>query len=78
MRKACFFLAFLCLSLAVLAQNPISPPGVYIADPTSRVGLDGRLYIYGSLDLDPKHYCSDRYHVLQILSGGRARFTHRT
>jgi len=64
MRKACFFLAFLCLSLAVLAQNPISPPGVYIADPTSRVGLDGRLYIYGSLDLDPKHYCSDRYHVL--------------
>ncbi len=64
MRKACFFLAFLCLSLAVSAQNPISPPGVYIADPTSRVGLDGRLYIYGSLDLDPKHYCFDRYHVL--------------
>ena len=38
--------------------------GVYIADPTSRVGPDGRLYIYGSLDLTPETYCSDRYHVL--------------
>jgi alpha-L-fucosidase 2 len=64
MRKLGLLLASVCLFTAALAQNPISPPGVYIADPTSRVGLDGQLYIYGSLDLDPGTYCSDRYHVL--------------
>lgn len=55
-------LASLCLNAN--AQNPISPMGVYIADPASRVGPDGRLYIYGSLDVTPKHYCSKNYHVL--------------
>ena len=45
-------------------QNPISPMGVYIADPSSRVGLDGKLYIYGSLDITPGRYCSRDYHVL--------------
>ncbi|MBR4755417.1 MAG: family 43 glycosylhydrolase [Bacteroidales bacterium] len=60
------FLIGVCLGslCAAFAQNPISPMGVYIADPTSRVDRDGRLYIYGSLDLDPGTYCSDRYHVL--------------
>lgn len=48
----------------IYAQNPISPMGVYIADPTSRVGLDGQLYIYGSLDVTPGRYCSRDYHVL--------------
>jgi hypothetical protein len=48
----------------VSAQNPISPQGVYIADPTARVDSDGRLYIYGSLDESPDYYCSQRYHVL--------------
>lgn len=56
-------LCLLCLS-GVYAQNPISPMGVYIADPASRVGPDGRLYIYGSLDKTPGVYCSDGYHVL--------------
>lgn len=46
------------------SQNPISPMGVYIADPSSRVGKDGRLYIYGSLDSIPSEYCSKSYHVL--------------
>lgn len=46
------------------SQNPISPMGVYIADPSSRVGKDGRLYIYGSLDSIPYEYCSKSYHVL--------------
>ena len=64
MRKLFLFLASFCLSVAAFSQNPISPMGVYIADPTSRVGPDGRLYIYGSLDLTPDTYCSDRYHVL--------------
>lgn len=51
-------------ALSVSAQNPISPQGVYIADPTARVDSDGRLYIYGSLDESTDYYCSQRYHVL--------------
>jgi hypothetical protein len=47
-----------------LGQNPISPPGVYIADPTARAGVDGKIYIYGSLDTVPGMYCSERYHTL--------------
>ncbi len=47
----------------VKAQNPISPPGVYIADPSSHV-YDGKLYIYGSSDESPNYYCSDRHDVL--------------
>lgn len=46
------------------AQNPISPEGVYIADPTARVWADGKMYVYGSLDESPAYYCSKRYHVL--------------
>lgn len=46
------------------AQNPISPMGVYIADPTARVDRDGKLYVYGSLDTEPGSYCSKDYHVL--------------
>lgn len=46
------------------AQNPISPQGVYIADPSARTAPDGRLYIYGSLDESPRYYCSKSYHVL--------------
>ena len=44
--------------------NPVSPEGVYIADPSARVGRDGRLYVYGSLDESTDHYCSKSYHVL--------------
>ena len=63
MRRSLFLLsAFFTLSL--LAQNPISPEGVYIADPTARVDRDGKMYVYGSLDVNPDHYCSDHYHVL--------------
>lgn len=46
------------------AQNPISPMGVYIPDPSARVFEDGRMYIYGSLDVTDDDYCSDHYHVL--------------
>jgi len=57
-------LGTLLLVCAAAAQNPISPMGVYIADPTSRVAADGRMYIYGSLDESPEYYCSKDYHVL--------------
>ena len=52
------------IALSVSAQNPISPQGVYIADPTARVDSDGRLYVYGSLDESTDYYCSQRYHLL--------------
>lgn len=44
-------------------QNPVSPMGVYVADPSARV-VDGRVYVYGSLDEGTHHYCSRRYHML--------------
>ena len=46
------------------AQNPISPYGVYIPDPSARV-FNGKMYIYGSLDVSTNEYCSKRYHVLE-------------
>jgi hypothetical protein len=49
---------------SLFSQNPVSPPGVYIADPTARVGIDGKMYLYGSLDTTPESYCSTRHHVL--------------
>ena len=51
-------------SECVQPGNPISPMGVYIADPTARVWEDGRMYIYGSRDESPDYYCSKIYHVL--------------
>ena len=41
------------------AANPISPPGVYLADPSARVWQDGRLYLYGSKDESSEYYCSN-------------------
>jgi arabinoxylan arabinofuranohydrolase len=46
------------------AQNPIVPPGLYIADPSSHVWKDGKLYIYGSRDENPAWYCSHDHYVL--------------
>lgn len=48
----------------ITAQNPISPPGIYLADPSARVFKDGKLYIYGSLDESPEYYCSTKYNLL--------------
>lgn len=49
---------------SLFAQNPIVPPGVYIADPSVHVWDDGRLYVYGSLDESTEYYCSWAHHVL--------------
>ncbi|MBE0655193.1 MAG: family 43 glycosylhydrolase, partial [Bacteroidales bacterium] len=61
--KFFLFAIFICPAL-VTAQNPISPPGVYIADPAARVFKDGRLYVYGSLDESTDYYCSHNHHAL--------------
>jgi len=60
-----FTLSISCLSILTRAQNPIVPPGVYIADPSAHVWADGKLYIYGSLDESTEYYCSWRHHVLE-------------
>jgi beta-xylosidase len=60
-----FSIFFLLSSSLALGQNPIVPPGIYIADPTARVWEDGKLYIYGSLDESTEYYCSWRHHVLE-------------
>ena len=56
----------LIVGLTVLAssQNPVTPAGVYIADPSAHFWQDGKLYIYGSLDESCDYYCSYRHHVL--------------
>ncbi len=55
---------FLLTSSVLSAQNPIVPPGMYIADPSAHVWKDGKLYVYGSLDESTNYYCSWRHHVL--------------
>lgn len=50
--------------LILNAQNPIIPPGMYIADPAAHVWNDGRIYVYGSRDECPDYYCSWTHHVL--------------
>lgn len=57
------YLVFLVF-LPLFGQNPIVPPGVYIADPAAHVWNDGKLYIYGSLDESTDYYCSWRHHVM--------------
>jgi len=60
----------LCISVLLLAaadlasQNPIVPPGVYIADPSAHVWADGKMFVYGSRDESPEYYCSKSYRVL--------------
>jgi hypothetical protein len=62
--RSIFTLLFLFLSISIFAQNPISPPGVYIADPEAHQWDDGKLYIYGSVDQNTKDWCSHTYHIL--------------
>lgn len=46
------------------SQNPICPPGLNIADPSTHVWQDGKLYVYGSRDESLKYYCSYDHWVL--------------
>ena len=38
---------FTLILISAKAQNPIVPPGMYIADPEAHVWEDGKIYIYG-------------------------------
>ena len=64
MKKSVLIITILFIKINLFAQNPIVPPGVYIADPTARIWADGKLYIYGSRDESTEYYCSWKYHVL--------------
>lgn len=49
-RNFLLLVALLLLPFGAAAQNPISPMGVYIADPTARVWQkDGRLEFHGGV-----------------------------
>ncbi len=58
------FVIFLLVARTLFSQNPISPAGTYIADPSARVWNDGKLYIFGSLDESCDYYCSHSHHLL--------------
>ena len=46
------------------APNPILGSRFFVPDVEAHVWSDGRVYLYGSLDLPGRmEYCSDRYHV---------------
>jgi hypothetical protein len=61
---AAALVALAAFPFCLAGQNPIVPPGLYIADPSARVWKDGRVYVYGSRDESPKYYCSWDYYVL--------------
>ncbi|MFY0651786.1 MAG: family 43 glycosylhydrolase [Cyclobacteriaceae bacterium] len=64
MKKISLLLSLVLLASLGKAQNPISPPGIYIADPSARVWKDGKLYIYGSADESVDYWCSHTHHAL--------------
>jgi len=59
---AFFFLCVFCVHC--MAQNPIIPPGTYLADPAAHVWSDGRMYIYSTKDESPQYMCSSTYDVI--------------
>jgi arabinoxylan arabinofuranohydrolase len=58
------FLVFIFFSPHTYAQNPITPPGVFFADPSAHI-WNGKLYLYGSLDESCDYWCSSRHHVIE-------------
>jgi len=48
----------------LLARNPIGPALTFPADPSAKLGADGRLYVYCSLDIATNYYCSQANVVL--------------
>jgi len=64
MKKSALVILSAIISSTIIAQNPIVPPGVYIADASAHVWQDGKLYVYGSRDESPDYYCSWTHHVL--------------
>lgn len=50
--------------MSTYPHNPILPNHIFVPDDEAHVWEDGRIYLYGSFDLQGRRaYCSDRYHV---------------
>jgi len=64
MNKLKIILVLLFAYTVSFSQNPICPSGLNIADPSTRVWNDGRLYVYGSRDESLDYYCSYDHWVL--------------
>jgi arabinoxylan arabinofuranohydrolase len=64
MKLTCSIVLIFLLVGVSYSQNPIVPPGIYLADPSAHVWKDGKLYVYGSRDENPDYFCSWNYHVL--------------
>jgi hypothetical protein len=71
MKNGFLTVVILVFGLSVSAQNPIVPPGMYIADPEAHVWEDGKLYIYGSRDESADYWCSYDHHVLSTVDMAR-------
>jgi hypothetical protein len=55
---------FMLRAFIAFSQNPIVPPGIYLADPAAHQWGDGKMYVYGSRDESTKYYCSWDYDIL--------------
>lgn len=63
-RLVFLLMVFLTFFKQVCAQNPITPAGMFIADPEAHLWKDGKLYVYGSRDESDNYWCSYTHHVL--------------
>ena len=50
-------------------RNPILPPDIHIPDGEPHVMPDGKLYVYGSFDVEGEEYCSGEYHAVSTPDG---------
>lgn len=57
-------LVVMSITIPLKAQNPISPLGMYLADPSARSWNDSTLYLYTSTDLSCEYWCSYQHDVL--------------
>lgn len=64
MKTGLYFFLFFIFPTIVYSQNPIVPPGTYMADPSAHVWADCKLYIYGSRDESTDYFCSWEHDVL--------------
>jgi len=57
-------IVLIVLSVNVKAQNPICPPGIYLADPSARSWDGEKLFLYTSTDSSCDFWCSWEYDIL--------------
>ncbi|MFA9390659.1 MAG: family 43 glycosylhydrolase [Prolixibacteraceae bacterium] len=77
MKRIATLITIILISLQhLLAQNPICPPGVYIADPSAKV-FNGTLYLYGSTDESCEHWCSWHHDVISTSDMLHWEFTNK-